>query len=108
MPYPFAFWAALSAAICAANGVLFREPLNPTEPALAQATTLPTVSVIVTIVLLNVAWTHAIPWAIFLASFLPPARPTGRFGFASSAILPPSNSLFAEQLSHNASEQQRP
>ena len=52
---------AASAAICAANGVLLREPLNPTLPALAQATVWPSMSAIVTIVLLNVDWTWAMP-----------------------------------------------
>jgi hypothetical protein len=36
--------------------VLFREPLNPAVPALAQTTVLPAGSVTVMIVLLNVAW----------------------------------------------------
>ena len=45
--------AADSAAICAANGVLLREPLNPMFPAVAQDRTFPWVSVIVTIVLLK-------------------------------------------------------
>ena len=48
--------AASSAASCAANGVLLREPLKPREPALDQATVFPFTSVIVTTVLLNVDW----------------------------------------------------
>src|SRR5215212_914505 len=51
-------WAALiacSAARRAANGVLLREPLKPAEPALPHATVFPSVSVIVTIVLLKEA-----------------------------------------------------
>jgi hypothetical protein len=48
------FRAASSAARCAAKAVDFREPLNPTVPALPQAITLPLGSVSVTIVLLNV------------------------------------------------------
>ena len=56
-PMSMAFRAAFSAAVCAANGVLLREPLKPTLPALAQETTLPVLSVSVTIVLLKVAWT---------------------------------------------------
>ncbi len=36
-----AFFAAFSVASCAAKGVPLREPLKPTEPALAHATTLP-------------------------------------------------------------------
>jgi hypothetical protein len=42
-----------SAASCAANGVDLREPLKPTLPADAQASTFPSRSVIETIVLLN-------------------------------------------------------
>ncbi len=45
--------AHCSAAICAANGVDLREPLNPTLPADAQEMTLPSWSEIETIVLLN-------------------------------------------------------
>src|SRR5690625_6277562 len=46
--------AAASAAICAANGADLREPLKPTWPADAQATTPPVESVIEIMVLLNV------------------------------------------------------
>jgi len=53
MPTSIARFAAASAASWAANGVPLREPLKPTLPALAQATTLPVGSVIVTIVLLK-------------------------------------------------------
>src|SRR5664279_4872479 len=53
-PCSWALRAALSAAICAANGVDLREPLKPTWPAEAQLMTLPAGSVIDTIVLLNV------------------------------------------------------
>jgi hypothetical protein len=45
--------AHCSAAICAANGVLLREPLKPTLPAEAHASTLPSWSVMLTMVLLN-------------------------------------------------------
>ena len=45
--------AAESAVTWAANGVLLREPLKPALPADSQAITLPSVSVRVTIVLLN-------------------------------------------------------
>ncbi len=54
MPCSAALRAAFSAAICAANGVDLREPLNPTCPAEAQLITAPVGSVIETIVLLNV------------------------------------------------------
>src|SRR3954463_740905 len=53
-PCSCALRAQFSAAICAANGVDLREPLNPTWPDEAQAMTLPWGSVIETIVLLNV------------------------------------------------------
>ena len=48
-----AAFVAVSAAICAAYGVDFFEPLNPRPPALAQDKAFPSVSVIVTIVLLK-------------------------------------------------------
>jgi hypothetical protein len=50
-----------SAAIWAANGVDLREPLKPTWPAEAQEITLPTGSVIETMVLLNVLLMWACP-----------------------------------------------
>src|SRR4051812_27822414 len=56
-----ACWAACSAARPAANGVLLRAPLKPTVPADAQARVSPLVSVMVTIVLLNVALMWATP-----------------------------------------------
>src|SRR5437016_12887980 len=62
IPTPFAAFPALSAACVAANGVPLRDPLKPMPPALDHATTLPSVSVIVTTVLLNEAWTCARPW----------------------------------------------
>ena len=48
--------AAPSADSAAAYGVLLREPLNPAVPAEPQLMTAPLRSVIVMIVLLNVAW----------------------------------------------------
>ena len=53
IPNSFAALPALSAAICAAKGVLFLEPLKPEPPEVAQHIVLPCLSVIVTIVLLN-------------------------------------------------------
>ena len=53
MPCSAALRAAFSAAIWAANGVDLREPLKPTLPADAHARTLPSMSVMDTIVLLN-------------------------------------------------------
>ena len=52
-----AFWPA----ICAANGVPFRDPLKPTRPADDQVSVLPVGSLIVTIVLLKVARICATP-----------------------------------------------
>src|SRR3954467_12113364 len=52
-PCSMAARAAFSAAIWAANGVLLRDPLNPTLPAEAHEMTLPSVSVMLTMVLLN-------------------------------------------------------
>src|ERR1700676_2009104 len=62
MPTPFAALPALRAPWVAANGVPLRDPLKPMPPALDHATTLPSVSVIVTVVLLNDAWMCARPW----------------------------------------------
>src|SRR5262249_22489832 len=53
--------AAVSAARWAANGVLLRLPLKPTVPAEAKQSVSPLVSVIVTMVLLNVALMWATP-----------------------------------------------
>src|SRR5690606_5540946 len=53
---------AAIAACVAANGVPLRDPLNPIAPALDQAITRPSASVIVTTVLLNDAWMWANPW----------------------------------------------
>src|SRR5471032_696811 len=68
MPCSIALRATASAAICAANGVDFFEPLNPRLPAEAQAIVEPWLSVIVTIVLLNELWMCAIPDPTFLNS----------------------------------------
>src|ERR1700729_2823647 len=66
MPCSIAFRAAASAAIWAANGVDFLEPLKPRLPAEAQEMTPPWGSLIETIVLLNEAWTCATPvWTFF-------------------------------------------
>src|SRR5437764_14176392 len=55
-----------SAVTCAANGVDFREPLKPAEPALSHAMTFPSLSVRDTIVLLNDVLMCAWPMAMFL------------------------------------------
>src|SRR5262249_287483 len=60
-----AFSAQVSAARWAANGVLLRLPLKPTVPAEAVQSVSPLVSVMVTIVLLNVAWMCATPGLTF-------------------------------------------
>ena len=58
--------AASCATCCAAKAVLFREPLNPTRPALDQPITFPCMSVIETVVLLKVAKILATPVIMFL------------------------------------------
>src|SRR5262245_20888397 len=60
-----AFSAHVSAARWAANGVLLRLPLKPTVPAEAVQSVSPLVSVMVMIVLLNVAWMWATPRLTF-------------------------------------------
>src|SRR5882672_1530172 len=69
-PHSCAARPACSAATCAANGVDFREPLNPAAPEVAHARALPWRSVIVTMVLLNDAWMWAMPSATFFLTFL--------------------------------------
>src|SRR2546426_875286 len=84
-PSSIALRAATSAAVCAAKGVLLREPRKPALPALDQETTLPIRSVRVTIVLLKVAWMCAMPVRTSRRSrFLPPFL--RGVGFCSSAI----------------------
>src|SRR3954470_14064494 len=85
-PCSIAARAALSAAICAANGVLLREPLKPTPPDDAHEMTLPSVSVTLTMVLLNELLMCTTPTVTFLRSRLRGRRPPG-FGFAI-ALLP--------------------
>ena len=75
-----AFSAQVSAARCAAKGVLLRLPLKPDVPAVAQHKTSPFTSVMVTVVLLNVALIWATAFAtlrrIFLrTALLTPALP---------------------------------
>src|SRR5271166_2746754 len=78
MPCSMARRAADSAAICAAKGVDFLEPLNPTWPDEAQEIMLPAGSVMDTMVLLNVLLMCACPCATFFRSlrrtFLTPVR----------------------------------
>src|SRR5690606_28781343 len=63
---------AFSAATCAANGVLLREPRNPQPPEVAHDSVLPWRSVIVTIVLLKDACTCAIASVTCFLTFLRP------------------------------------
>src|SRR5215470_3501135 len=92
-PRSMALRAAFSAAVWAAKGVLLREPLKPTLPALAHETTLPILSVRVTMVLLKVACTWAMPTRTSFRSRLrPPLRGAAgaldsSFSAASSAML---------------------
>src|SRR5260370_14350249 len=55
-PYSLALLAAVRDACWAANGVPFLDPRKPSEPELDQASTFPTRSVNVTMVLLKEAW----------------------------------------------------
>src|SRR5436190_21597054 len=68
MPCSIARRAAPSAESAAAYGVLFLEPLKPATPAEPQLITAPARSVIVMIVLLNVAWMWTCPCGTFLRS----------------------------------------
>src|ERR1700740_688097 len=68
MPCSIALRPASSAATCAAYGVDFREPLKPWLPDDDHAIALPWASVIVIIVLLNDAFTWAVPEVMFLRS----------------------------------------
>jgi hypothetical protein len=76
-------FAAFSAACCEAHwpakGVLLRLPLKPQVPALAQQSVSPLVSVIVTVVLLNVALMCATPSVTL-------RRTLRRFVFATDSI----------------------
>ena len=69
-PLRIAALAARCAACCAANGVLFREPLKPTQPAELVAIVSPSMSVIVIKVLLNVAFMWTMARTTFLLIFL--------------------------------------
>src|SRR6266550_3485376 len=99
IPTVLAALPALSAACVAANGVPLRDPLKPMPPALDHATTFPSVSVIVTTVLLNDAPMCARPWWTTRFSprflnvfFLRPALPSFFSGVAPSGDVA---SLFA-------------
>src|SRR6185503_7451799 len=84
-PNSIALRAAISAAVWAAKGVLLREPLKPALPALDHETTLPVLSVRVTIVLLKDACTCATPVRTSRRSRrLPPFFLGAGFGFSSA------------------------
>lgn len=68
-PRSIAALAAFAAACPAANGVLLREPLNPTRPQVAQVMTLPKLSVNVMMVLLKEALICATPTASTFSFF---------------------------------------
>src|SRR5919202_6526262 len=68
MPCAIALRAAESAARPAAYGVLLREPLKPAAPDEPQVSTLPSMSVMVTMVLLKLDWIYALPRGTFLRS----------------------------------------
>src|SRR3954467_15021867 len=91
MPCSCAFFAASSAATCAANGVDLREPLKPLLPDDAQAIVLPCASVMVIMVLLNDAFTCATPDAMFLRS-----RRRTRCCVASLPMLNPVAAAFGQ------------
>src|SRR5688572_22669169 len=75
-PESLAVAATVVAACWAANGVPLREPLKPSVPALDQATTFPSRSVMVTWVLLKDACTCAMPCTTCFFSFFPFLAPT--------------------------------
>src|SRR5687767_826231 len=108
-----AFSAHASAARWAAYGVLLRLPLNPAVPADAVHRVSPAVSVMVTIVLLNVLWMCAMPRLTFrralrfllfamcsqlsAVSIQPyPRRPYGR-GARRTSCQPPLRRLTADR-----------
>ena len=88
-PFRMAALAQRCAALCAAKGVLLREPLNPTQPAEPEHTVLPSISVIVINVLLNVAFICTIARTTFFLTF--------RFAFFAITFLLPS--VYCEQPS---------
>src|SRR6185437_13218279 len=61
--------AAFIAACCAAKGVPLRDPRKPSEPELFHEIVRPSLSVMVTMVLLKEAWMNATPCGTFFRSF---------------------------------------
>jgi uncharacterized membrane protein len=94
--------AHVSAARWAAKGVLLRLPLNPDVPAVAQHNTSPLTSVIVTIVLLNVALTYAIARVTFRRTFF-------RFDFANPVLqtMPICRTIFQSVVFQTLADQIR-
>src|SRR6056297_307747 len=75
--------AAVSALTCAAYGVFFRDPLNPSFPDEDQDNTFPLASVTLTSTLLNVALINAIPLGSLICFFFlrfPSALPADLLG----------------------------
>src|SRR5208282_5880413 len=87
MPCLIALSATCCADICPANGVLFRLPLKPLVPALAQQSTSPLVSVIVIVVLLNVALMWATPTVTLRRTFRRAWAACADCGFGFAKIL---------------------
>ena len=96
-PNVFAPCPAFIAACVAANGVPLREPLKPMPPALDQASTLPSASAIVMMVLLNDAWMCTTPWRTtrFSPRFLKVLPVFRRLRFAGADPVAPAASLLA-------------
>src|SRR3974390_3605965 len=87
MPHLIALSATCCADICPANGVLLRLPLKPLVPALAQQSTSPLVSVMVMVVLLNVALMWATPTVTLRRTFRRACCDCA-FGFATMHFAP--------------------
>src|SRR5687767_15541721 len=88
MPCSIALRAAFSAVICAAYGVLLREPFQPDAPADDHAITFPVTSVSDTIVLLNDALMCAWPRGTTRLSRL--RRMRSGFGLSSPCFASPA------------------
>src|ERR1700722_1941995 len=84
--------AAFEAACWAAKGVPLRDPRKPSEPELFHDRTLPFMSVMVTIVLLNEACTCTSPCGTCLRSFF---LKVFFLPFLSGAAAPPAAAGFA-------------
>src|SRR5262245_60056966 len=97
-PYSCAATPAFSAATCAANGVLLREPRKPEPPDVAQASVLPWRSVIVTIVLLNDAWMCATPSETWRLTFLRALAAAGAAPLSGAPLASALASPFASGL----------